>query len=245
MPAIKAIKGPQAKGQAAQPEQKKKVVNYSELRVLTDEESEKTERLMRELGDMIRVVRREYDLWFAGTNSKPPYELRNKLDTHVRLMRAKLPKRTADQFKLATVLQQYQTFAEHWDKSQRKQEEGGLAPWLAASHRQHGVGATLLDQIREQNEQRAEEVVKPVKSNYVGRVASPDQDVDEIRKVFNSYAAAKRKVGEQVNDQDFDKFKSAIVKQSRQIIDSGKAAAVSYRIEIQDGKVAIKAKAEQ
>lgn len=244
-----AIKGPQgrtAPGKMApgsEPAQKKKV-DYSQLRVLTDEEAEKTERLMRELQDMIRAVRREYDLWFAGTTAKPPHELRNKLDTHVRLLRAKLPKRTADQFKLATVLQQYQTFAEHWDKSQRKQEEGGLAPWMSFSHRGHGLGASLIEQLREANEQRQEEREKPVKSSYIGRVASPDQDVDEIRKVFNSYAAAKRKVGEQVNDADFDKFRTAIAKQSKQLIDSGKAAAVSYRVEIQDGKVSVKAKAE-
>ena len=42
----------------------------------------------------------------------------------------------------------------------------------------------------------------------------------------------------------FDKFRQVISNQTKQVISSGKAKAVSYRIEIQDGKVAIKAKAE-
>ena len=72
----------------------------------------------------------------------------------------------------------------------------------------------------------------------------PEQDVDEMRKVFNSYVAAKKKVGDDTSGADFEKFRTALVKQSRQLIDSGKAQAVAYRIEIQDGKVAIKAKGE-
>jgi hypothetical protein len=216
---------------------KKPKIDYTQVRVLTDEDAEKTERLMKELQEMIRSVRREYDLWFNGTTKKPPYELRNRLDNHVRLMRVKLPKRTADQFKLAAVLQQYQTMAEHWDKSQRKAEEGGLAPWLSVSHK------NPLDELQAANERRQEEARAPVQSSIVGRVASPDQDVEEIRRVFNSFAAAKRKVGEAVADADFDKFRAVIAKQTKALVDSGKATAVDYRVEIQDGKVAIKAKA--
>lgn len=225
-------------GKGQEPPKKAKI-DYTQLRVLTDEDAERTERLVGELQDLIRAVRREYDLWFAGTTKKPPHELRNKLDTHVRLLRAKLPKRTADQFKLATVLQQYQTFAEHWDKSQRKAEEGGLAPWMSISHK------NPLEELRAANEQRQEEAARPVASSYIGRVAAPDQDVDEIRKVFNSFAAAKRKLGEAVPDADFDKFRAVIARQTKTLIDSGKAKAVAYRVEVQDGKVSIKAKAEQ
>lgn len=233
----KGAKGPPGKGQAA--DAPKKRINYSELRVVVDEEAERTERLIAELLEMMRQVRREYELWFNGVNPKPPFEQRNRLDTHVRLLRMKLPKRTADQFKIGTVLQQYQTMAEFWDKSARKQEEGGLAPWMAQSRR------SLLDEITRANEDRQEQAKKPERSTYLARITKPDEDVDEMRKVFNSYVAARKKVGDDVSTADFEKFRGALVKQTRALIDSGKATAVSYRVEIADGKVAIKAKGEK
>lgn len=231
---------PRKGGKATQPaaDQPKKRINYSELRILTDAEQERTDRLIVELADLMRTVRREYDLWFNGTVAKPPHELRSKLDSHVRLLRGRLPKRVADQFRIGTVLQQYQSLAEHWDKSSRKQEEGGFAPWMAQSRK------NPLDLLREENEKRQEEVKEKQKTPYLARITSPEQDVDEMRKVFNSYVAAKKKVGEDVSGADFDKFRTVLVKQTKQLIDSGKASAVSYRVEIQDGKVAIKAKGE-
>lgn len=233
----KGLKGAAAKGGG--PEPPKKRVDYSQVRVIADQEAERTDRLIVELNDLIRQVKREYELWFNGVNPKPPFELRNKLDTHVRLLRHKLPKRTADQFRLGTVLQYYQTLVDFWDKSARKSEEGGLAPWMAQSRR------SLLDDIQRANEDRQEQAKQPVRSAYLAKITKPEEDVDEMRKVFNSYVAAKKKVGDDVAGADFDKFRAALVKQTKGLIDSGKASAVSYRIEIADGKVAIKAKGEK
>jgi hypothetical protein len=229
--------GPGGKGSAEPP--KKARIDYSQVRTIADSEAERTDRLIIELQELMRQVKREYELWFNGVNPKPPHELRNKLDTHVRLLRNRLPKRTADQFRIGTVLQQYQVFAEFWDKSARKNEEGGLAPWMAQSRR------GLLDELQRMNDERQEEAAKPVRSAYLAKITKPEEDVDEMRKVYNSYVAAKKKVGDEVGGADFEKFRAALVKQTKSLIDSGKASSVSYRIEIADGKVAIKAKGEK
>lgn len=214
-------------------------IDYSQVRVIGDSDSEKVAQQIRDLERLIQQTKREYDLWFYGTNPKPPYELRNKLDNHVRLLRHKLPKRTADSFKIGVVLQKYQTLVELWDKSQRKMEEGGAAAWMAAGR------ASPLDELQEANERRQEESKQKVKSAYVAKITSPDSDVDEMRKVFNSYLAAKKRCGQDAGGTDFEKFRQALGKQTKAIIDSGKGKAVSYRIEIQEGKVAIKARPEQ
>jgi hypothetical protein len=218
-------------------EPKKKRVDYTQLRVIGDADAEKTQALADDLERKIQRCKREYDLWFYGTNSKPPHELRSQLDRHVRLLRNKLPKRTADAFKIGVILQKYQSLVELWDKSQRKMEEGGGVPWMAQGHR------NPLHELQEANERRQEEGRQRVKSAYVARVKG-EGDEDEMRKVFNSYVAAKKKVGQDVSGASFDKFRQALGKQTEQIISSGKGKAVAYRIEISDGKVAIKAKPE-
>lgn len=239
MPPENFRKGPKGAAAKAAADAPKKRVDYSQVRVVADQEAERTDRLITELQELIRQVKREYELWFNGVNPKPPHELRNKLDSHVRLLRHKLPKRTADQFRIGTVLQLYQTFVDFWDKSARKSEEGGLAPWMAQSRR------SLLDDLQRSNEERQEQVKKPERSTYLAKITKPEEDVDEMRKVFNSYVAAKKKVGDDMGNADFDKFRAALVKQTKTLIDSGKANAVSYRVEIADGKVAIKAKGEK
>ena len=235
LPKKKIGKAAEAPGAEQAP---KRRVDYTQTRTLGDPDQERTDRMIAELQELMRQVKREYDLWFSGTNAKPPYEQRNKLDTHVRLLRNRLPRRVSDQFRIGTVLQLYQSYAELWDKSSRKQEEGGVAPWMQHSRR------NPLDLLQEENEKRQEEAREKQKTPYLARITSPEQDVDEMRKVFNSYVAAKKKVGDDTSGADFEKFRTALVKQSRQLIDSGKAQAVAYRIEIQDGKVAIKAKGE-
>ena len=77
---------------------------------------------------------------------------------------------------------------------------------------------------------------KKKRSNYVARVTG-EGDEDELRKVFNSFVAAKRKVGENVSENAFDNFKAKLGAQSKQIIDSGKGKAVAYRVEVQDGNM--------
>jgi len=224
----------------AEEPKKKAPIDYTKVRTIADSEAEKVDRQVQELQEMIRRVKRQYELWFYGTETKPPYEMRNELDKHVRLLRNKLPKRTADQFKFATALSYYQTMAELWDKTQRKLEEGGLAPWTSRSH------ASPLKDLEEANERRAEEAreaARKAKSAYVARVTG-DADDGEFRKVYNSYVAAQKKLGN-AGATDYDKFKATLAKQTQSLISSGKANAVAYRVEIQDGKVSIKAKAEK
>lgn len=221
-------------------EEPKKRVDYSQVRVIGDSDAAKTQALVGELETKIQRCKREYDLWFYGTNPQPPHELRSQLDRHVRLLRNKLPKRTADAFKIGVILQKYQSLVDLWDKSTRKMEEGGSAAWMAQAKR------NPLHELQEANEKRQEEAQQQRKrnrSNYVARVTGEGDD-DELRKVFNSFVAAKRKCGENVSDGAFDSFKAKIGAQSKQIIDSGKGKSVAYRVEVQDGKVSIKAKPE-
>ena len=219
--------------------QKKARVDYSQLRRLDHDEAEKVEKQYRELADMIRRCRRDYDLWFNRTMDKPPHDLRSKLDNHVRLMRHKLPKRTADQFRLGTLLQQYQSLVEHWDKSTRAQEEGGVAPWMARTR------TSPLDELEEANEERQEQARRPGRANYGAKVSGGDGDDEAVRKVFDSYVAAKKKAGEDVSSANFEKFKRVLAKQTKAIIDSGKGSSVAYRIEVAAGKVSIKAKPQK
>lgn len=230
-------------------EPKKAPIDYSKVRVLTDSDAEKTEVLVKDLQARIRRVKRQYDLWFYGTEDKPPHELRNDLDRYVRLMRNKLPGRTADQYKIASVLAQYQTLTEHWDKTQRKIEEGGLAPWTSRSHANPLDALNAVEEAQDKRIEEAREAAKraqrgqAAKSEYVARVSGDSGD-GEYRKVFDSYVAAQKKVGG-AGTADFEKFKATLAKQSQSLISSGKAKAVAYRVEIQDGKVSIKAKAEK
>lgn len=222
-------------------EAKKAPVDYTKVRVLQDEEAEKFERLLVDLQVRIRRVKREYELWFYGTADRPPYESRNELDNHVRRIRNKTPKGAVNQFKLGNILSMYQQLVELWDKTQRKMEEGGRAVWMAAAHR------SPLEELQDANERRQEEArqaARKAKSAYVARIQSPDGDDAEFRKVFNSYCAARKKVGES-GEASYEKFKASLAKQTRGLIGSGKATAVAYRVEVKEGKVSIKAKAEK
>ena len=217
-------------------------VDYKSLRILQSEQVQKYEESIRELNEAIDKVKLAYHLYFIGTHKKFPREERAKLDRLALQSQQNMPTRTMERFRMQTALIRYTHFCEMWDKSIRKLEAGETVPWVAISRK-----AELED---EENTARAAAAAaaSPAASNGRGesspaltRLTHPMEEQDEVRKIYTSYVAARKKVGDR-GEVSFEKFQAAITKQTETLLSKVQASAVQYRVEIVDNKVAIKAK---
>ena len=212
-------------------------VDYTKGRVLSSSQEHKEEQQIKDFEAAIARLKNEYYLYFIGTNPKPPYKERDKLDALSRQIQRDLPKRTAQRFKMQQVLIRYQHMAEHWDRSIRGVEAGEKMPWVPISRRPlrtEEPTETKAEQTRPATANGAQQ------SSYLAAIKDASSQEDDVRKIFNSYVAAKAKLGGDAS-LTFDKFQQAIAKQTSAILAKG-AQAVQFRVEISEDKVALKAK---
>jgi len=214
-------------------------INYGKTRVLHSDQEGREERQIKELEAAMSKVGHEYRLYFNGAVPKAPFMARNQLDNLARWTRHNLPKRTAQRFKMQQILSRYQNLAEHWDRSMRGIEEGEELAWVAISRRIPEEAAVQTDGGSQAK--AAASTNNAQASAYLAALTDPSSQEEDVRKIYNSYVAARSKLGEEAG-LSFDRFQQVVAKQTSAILAKG-AVAVQFRVEIANDKVHLKAKA--
>lgn len=228
-------KSPSARN--AGPSAAKAPVDYRKGRSLESQDQVRYDEAIQDFHEAIDKVKLAYHLYFIGTNPKPPREERLKLDRLARQAQQNMPTRTMERFKMQSALIRYTHFCELWDKSIRKLEDGERVPWIPISHQQEEEAGT-------EKSKAGQPPAKPgpgESSAALARLTRPLEEAEEVRKIYTSYMAARKKCGEEA-EVPFEKFQAAIAKQTEVLLLKAQAAAIQYRVEIQDNKVSIKAK---
>ena len=128
-------------------------------------------------------------------------------------------------------------YMEHWAKTLRKIEAGEKISWAPITLRETPEEGQPAENGSQASSNGRES------SGYLACLTDPlcvDEE-GEVRKVYNSYVAARNKVDANTKELPFGSFQRALAKQV-QVLLARNAKAVQFRIEITDGKVALKAK---
>ena len=215
-------------------------INYSETRVLKGKETVREfENTLKELDEGVDKLHHQYDLFFNGSRRRPPWEERIALDRLARKLRRMNVKRTIDSFRLASVVSKYVMRLELWNKSMKLAEEGQKLPGWSQVRR--------TDLVPEQHTTIPPEKKKPAEPRAKGVASSAatlggKNGGGETERLFNMYVAARKKTGQDVSKLNIDKFAGMLDKQTKSLVSKNKCKSVSYRVEIREGKVALKAK---
>jgi len=226
-------------------EEKKPRVDYSRLRIQKTQDQVNAEELLERLDKELDRVKLQYQLYFIGTISKPPYDDRVKLDRLARFCRQNIPTRTQERFRMHNLLTKVANYTELWDKTVKNIEEGKTIAW---------VPITLRAEEAEEEATAASGNGKPAgpkpastngkeSSGYLAVLKNPLDPTEqpEVLKVFNSYVAARTKVDATTKQLSFEVFQQALAKQVQAILLKD-ATAVQFRIEIAEGRVSLKAR---
>jgi hypothetical protein len=167
---------------------------------------------MRLLKERMRQLEIEWEQWFAGVLTKPPWESQRIIENVIKRYSRNPPRSLSEQSVFQMYQAKFNTYSEMWNRRQRLKEEGRLP------------GGP---------EQRV-----PRRSPAAPEVP-PSKD--KMRDVFDNFVAAREQAGQSTGKLTFDAFKQQLSKQ-RTKLKSERGYEVDFGVSVKDGKVSLVAR---
>lgn len=171
---------------------------------------------MARLQKHFKLLEREYEQWFAGALVKPPWETQRKVEDIVRKYNRNPPSSISEQSVFSMHQAKFNTYMEMWNRRIRLKEEGRLPTGREERSRRAPAGPSS---------ERA-----------------PSGGEDPLKKVFDTYVAAKTNAGEATARLDYASFRKALEKQAKQLRESRGFKDVKFGVSVKNGKVSVVAK---
>jgi hypothetical protein len=167
------------------------------------------------MGEKMRLVKIEWDLFFAGQRKIPPTKEMSDLETFARGLKSIAIQDHVLRFRLESLFSNYVSMRELWSKRLKRQEEGGARP--------------------------KPRFVQPEGTVEEGIVIThPAAQQSRIKKLYHEYLA--QSDPERVKSLEFQMFSANIAQQVEALIRKTGCGGVQLRIQLEDGRVKVKAK---
>jgi hypothetical protein len=178
---------------------------------------------LRRLEADLRKLEAEYNMFFAGSLPRPPWETRTHVEQSVkRLERASAVSGTyADRFRLHSLQSRLATFVDLWDRGLRAREEGRPGPF-ARQPRGEAAAPPQGDRVV-----------------HVTVFSDPGHELDHLRELYERITEVRRELGEaQV---PFHKF-AGLIRDKVTVFKKRGASEVAFRVTVHNGKVTFSAR---
>lgn len=192
------------------------------------------------LDDALRRLKVEYDVYFGGGSKKPPVESDWRVQSMIKKHSDSQKLNFSQRFKYNSIVQRYSIFNALWQQKLKVKEEGYRRPQDALlaiqglrSEQEHQAAAAL-------NQEAQSSAPEP----YVMQCSDPERDGAKVRELYDAMMEAKRRVGEQAPPAKFDSFLAFLKTKTAQIRHEHHCSSVEYRVEVDGGRVKLKAKAK-
>jgi hypothetical protein len=202
----------------------------------------------------LRRLKIEYEIYFNNPSKKPPTDIEWKVLAALRKFSDGSKMNFSQRFRFNEMAQRYAIYSDLWRKKTRIREEGYRRPQDALLSVQ-GVRAVEEQPAPPQETYEVDdrETSVPLANANPGAPTGPftvqcsnaDRETDKVQSLFRALVDAKRKAGEAVGDSsNLDSFSSFVKNKTAQIRKQYGCEAVEYSVELEGGKVRLKAKAK-
>lgn len=174
----------------------------------------------------IRLLKVQYDQYFAGSLPKQPLELRGEIEKIIRRYANTPISKLEQRFHFNSLVSRFNTFSELWSKHLRAKEEGRPLP-----------GVPLLPPDAE-----PEAPPPPARAVLVQRVLRGDApDPAAVRDLYESYLEARRQRGEPVAAMSFAHFSRQVLQKAEAVRNRTDCDAVRLRLAVDGDRLTLKA----
>ena len=184
------------------------------------------EQLAR-LEEDIRRLKVEFDIFFNGAAKRPPYDTKSRVESIIKRLADERSFTFAQRYLYNTLAARYNTFRELWRRTMQGREEGRDAATIARSAAQ--VSAR-------------QDTPEASPSTFICTDARAD--VPTVKNLYDTLVEAKRRCGEPVEDFSFSRFHRMIASKTDALKDQLGCERVRFSVEVRDGRVSFKAKAD-
>ena len=194
--------------------------------VVRDAQPTIDEQLTR-LEDDIRKLKIEFDIYFNGASKRPPYDTKGRVETIIKRLGDERSLSFAQRYLYNTLVARYTAFRELWRRTMQGREEGRDALSAARSAARAQLHA-------------AESPSQS--STFV--CADAHKDVPTVKQIYDTLVEAKRRCGEPVDDFSFPRFHRMIAAKADTLKERLGCERVRFSVNVEEGRVSFKAKAE-
>jgi hypothetical protein len=184
----------------------------------------------------LRRLKIEYEVFFNNPQKKPPSDLEWKVVTLMRKFSDGSRLSFSQRFRYNEMAQRYAIYSDLWRKKSRIREEGYRRPQDAL---------LSVQGVREEEHEQKHKVFgvgHHEDQPFVVQCSDAKTEAEKVEKLYQALSDAKKKNGESVSG-SLDSFKSFVQKKTQEIRKQHKCEKVEYAVEVQDGKVKLRAKA--
>ncbi|HWH60835.1 MAG TPA: MXAN_5187 C-terminal domain-containing protein [Terriglobales bacterium] len=184
----------------------------------------------------LRRLKIEYEVFFNNPQKKPPSDLEWKVVTLMRKFSDGSRLSFSQRFRYNEMAQRYAIYSDLWRKKSRIREEGYRRPQDAL---------LSVQGVREEEHEQKHKVFgvgHHEDQPFVVQCSDAKTEAGKVEKLYQALSDAKKKNGESVSG-SLDSFKSFVQKKTQEIRKQHKCEKVEYAVEVQDGKVKLRAKA--
>jgi hypothetical protein len=195
------------------------------------------------LESQLRRLKIEYEIFFSNPQKKPPSDIEWKVLALLRKFSDGGRLSFSQRYRYNEIAQRYAVYSDLWRKKARIREEGYRRPQDAllsvqgvrleeheAKHKTYGLGH-LSGEIGGSG------------TAFTVNCADPQTETESVEKLFVALTDAKKKTGEQVPG-SLSSFKTFVEKKTHEIRKQHGCPKVEYSVEVQDGKVKLRARAK-
>lgn len=181
------------------------------------------EQLVR-LEENIRRLKIEFDIYFNGAAKRPPYDTKNRVETIIKRLGDDRSLTYAQRYHFNSLASRYTSFRDLWRRTLQGREEG-RDPAAAAR-------ALVTQSLNE-----------PFNSStFVS--ADIRRDIATVKDLYKALVQAKRSCGETTIGFSLPRFHQLIASRADNLKDKLGCERVCFSVNVEDGHVSFKAKAE-
>lgn len=180
----------------------------------------RVESELAKLDTRIGMLKRQYDMFFAGALPREPLELRRHIEQTIRHFTHNPMRKYAHRFHFNALVSRFNVMSELWGKTVRQVEQGARR-------------APALDVLGQRDRLIAR-----------CRMADGDEPTEaELRRLHGRYVDARRRQeGDETAQPSYDSFVRGLLPSLRRLQEKEKCAEIELRLIQRDGKVQLKAR---
>ena len=199
---------------AAERREKNKATTFEKIATVEDH--------LARLEEDIRRLKIEYDVYFNGASKRPPYDTKLRVESQLKRLSDDRSLTFAQRFHYNSLATRYNAFREIWRRTMKGREEG--RDQAAISRASAKLTETPFD-------------------SSTFSCTDVRHDIQTIKGVYDALMEAKRSCGEPTQDLSFARFHRIIVERTEAMKERAESSRMVFSVDVEDGHVSFKAKA--
>ena len=176
----------------------------------------------------IRVLKIEYEQYFAGGRKRQPADTQWRVETMIKRYGDRTTELNFGQrFRYSNLTQTYAKYMEIWRKRLQQKEVG-------KQQRHFGAAAKAIEEARARAQAEGAE--------FIAVVTDPAHEAGKVEELFQRLIEARKHLGDTGPVPSLDEFKRFVQKKTDELKSKRGCEKVEYVVKVEDGRVKLRAR---